>query len=101
MSVLTPNNHTLFRRISHLVQMGKNWEAIADDIGCDDVRALVQWVNDYKFPVKAKPMVRPSQMLPITYASKPIRTHREMAAAFLAWRVDHPESADALDRAGL
>lgn len=101
MSILTPGNHTLFRRISHLVRMGHNWEAIADDIGCEDVKALVQWVNDYKFPPKPKPMVRTAQMLPITYAGKPIRTNKEMAAAFLAWRTERPETAKALEKAGL
>lgn len=100
MSLLRHDNHTLWRRVQHLVRLKHNWEAIAADVGCDDVKALVQWVNDYKSPPK-KPLVRPVQMLPITYASKPIRTHKEMAAAFLAWRIDHPESVKALEKAGL
>lgn len=100
MTILRTDNHTLWRRVQHLVRMGHNWEAIAVDVGCDDVKALVQWVNDYKSPPKL-PLVRPAQMLPITYANKPIHTHKDMAAAFLAWRADHPEKAKALDRAGL
>lgn len=100
MTILRHDNHTLWRRVQHLVRMGLNWEAIAENVAIDDVSALVQWVNDYKSPPKL-PMVRSAQMLPITYANKPIRTHREMAAAFLAWRTEHPESAKALDKAGL
>lgn len=100
MSALRGDNHTLWRRVCHLVRMGHNWEAIAVDVGVEDVKALVQWVNDYKHP-PAKPLVRSAQMLPITYARKPIRTHADMAQAFLAWRKDHPESVKALDKAGL
>jgi hypothetical protein len=100
MTILRHDNHTLWRRVCHLIRLKHNWEAIAADVGCDDVKALVQWVNDYKHPPK-KPLVRPAQMLPITYANKPIRTNREMAAAFLAWRTERPESAKALDKAGL
>lgn len=98
---LAPANHSLFRRIQHLVRLKLSWEQIADDVGCDDVKALVQWVNDYKFPPASKPMVRPSQMLPITYASTPIKTNKQMADAFQQWRKDQPGVAKALDRAGL
>lgn len=100
MTILRHDNHTLWRRVTHLVRLGHNWEAIAVDVGCDDVKALVQWVNDYKSPPK-KPLVRPAQMLPMTYARTPIRNSRQMADAFLAWRTDHPKSAKALDRSGL
>lgn len=98
---LAPANHSLFRRIQHLVRLKLSWEQIADDVGCDDVKALVQWVNDYKFPPARKPMVRTSQMLPLSYATTPIRTSKDMAAAFQQWRKDQPRVAKALDRAGL
>jgi hypothetical protein len=98
---LSPANHSLFRRIQHLVRLKLTWEQIAYDVGCEDVKALVQWVNDYKGEPKPKPMVRTAQMLPLTYANKPIRTNREMAAAFARWRRDQPKVAKALDRAGL
>ena len=100
MTILSHDNHTLWRRVQHLVRLRRNWEEIAFAVDVEDVKALVQWVNDYKSPPK-KPLVRTAQMLPITYANKPIRTHKEMAAAFLAWRTEHPESAHALDKAGL
>lgn len=98
---LTPSNHSLFCRIQHLVRLKLSWEQIAVDVGCEDVKALVQWVNDYKGEPKPKPMVRTAQMLPLAYASKPIRTSREMANAFARWRKDKPGVGKALDRAGL
>ena len=98
--LLSRDNHTLWRRVQHLVRLRHNWEAIAADVGCDDVKALVQWVNDYKSPPK-KPLVRPAQMLPITYAGKPIRTNKEMASAFLAWRRENKSVDKALEASGL
>jgi len=100
MTILSHDNHTLWRRVQHLVRMRKTWEEIAFAVDVEDASALVRWVNDYKSPPK-KPLVRPAQMLPITYAAKPIRTHKQMAAAFQAWRAEHPESVKALDKAGL
>lgn len=58
---LTLDNHTLYRRVQHLVRLNLSWEAIALDVGVYQVNDLCQWVLDYREP-KRLPMVN-SQVL--------------------------------------
>ncbi len=50
---LTPDNHSLYRRVQHLINLGRKYEAICDDIGLigpHRVRELCEWFIEYRTP---------------------------------------------------
>lgn len=78
---LTPDNHTLYRRVQHLVRLNWSWEAIALDVGVYQVNDLCQWVLDYREPKKL-PMVR-SRVLNVPVRSQALV---ERGVRLQAWK---------------
>lgn len=93
---LTPNNHTLYRRVQHLVRLNWSWEAIALDVGVYQVNDLCQWVLDYREPKKL-PMVNTGYVHDVP--EKPVGVSRK-AQQFIAWRKQHEGAKEALEAIG-
>lgn len=72
---LTRDNHTLYRRVQHLVSLQWKWEAIALEVGVYQVKDLVEWVLEYREP-KPLPMVRTSQVYDVPVKSKALAVKR-------------------------
>lgn len=89
---LTPDNHDLFRRMTHLLNLRWTWEAIALDVGVYSISALAEWYVEYRSP-KPLPMVA-SRVLPV-----PVRSYANsaQAAKFIAWRRQHEGARRALE----
>lgn len=79
---LTLDNHTLYRRVQHLVRLNWSWEAIALDVGVYQVNDLCQWVLDYREPKKL-PMVNISNVHDV-----PVKAFglSRQAEKFIAWK---------------
>jgi hypothetical protein len=92
---LTTDNHTLYRRVQHLVRLNWSWEAIALDVGVYQVNDLCQWVLDYREP-KRLPMVN-SQVLNV-----PVRSQElvERGVRLQTWRRQRNGARAALEAMG-
>lgn len=93
---LTPDNHDLFRRMTHLLNLRWTWEAIALDVGVYSISELAEWYVEYRSP-KALPMVKARP----TYVPASYQPVRADAARFIAWRKQHEGARKALEAAGL
>lgn len=74
---LHPQNHTLYRRVQHLVSLKWKWEAIADDaglVGPRRVQDLCEWVLEYREP-KKMPMVNTGYVLGIPVKAPSLTAH--------------------------
>lgn len=82
---LTPSNHTLWRRVQHLVRMGKSWEEIAFMVDVPNVMDLCNWVLEYKSP-KADVMKNTGYVhtVPVKVDYKP--DSKTMTDQFIAWK---------------
>jgi len=89
---LTPDNHTLYRRVQHLVRLNWSWEAIALDVGVYQVNDLCQWVLDYREP-KRLPMVNAGYVHDVPVK---VGVSRE-TAQFIAWRKERAGAREALE----
>lgn len=93
---LTSDNHDLFRRMTHLLNLRWSWEAIALDVGVYSINDLAVWYVEYRSP-KPLPMVA-AHVLPV-----PVRSYASsvQAAKFIAWRRENIGARKALAEAGL
>lgn len=90
---LTPDNHTLYRRVQHLVRLQWHWEAIALEVAVPNVKALCEWVLEYREPRTDKFQ----NMNYMNTAPVRIRTDPErMTAQFLAWKKQHDGASERL-----
>lgn len=86
MDILTPDNHTLYRRIQHLVRLKWEWEEITEDVGIyptrSNVHELCEWVLDYKTP-KELPVASDAFINKV-----PVKKNKvaENTAQFIAWK---------------
>lgn len=85
---LTPNNHTLFRRMAHLIRMGKTWEEIAEDVGIYHVNDLCEWYVAYKSPPEDIFRHRQSiNVIPVKAVRvTPKPDPKKMTDQFLSWK---------------
>lgn len=84
--MLTPKNHSLYRRVQHLVRLNRSWEYIAEDVGLVGPRAvqeLCDWVLAYKEP--KNPVYANGAYIGVPNVQKKLRPE-EMTARFLAWK---------------
>lgn len=94
---LTLDNHTLYRRVQHLVRLNWSWEAIALDVGVYQVNDLCQWVLDYREP---KPLPLVTQKNAAQISTAPGNKYRA-AERFMAWRRSREGARKALEAMGL
>lgn len=90
---LTPDNHTLYRRVQHLVRLKWSWEAIAIDVGIYRVQDLCEWVLEYKEP-KHERYANGGYINNVPVKSKP--DPEKMAQQFLAWKKQRSGASEAL-----
>lgn len=84
--ILRPDNHALYRRVTHLVSLQWKWEAIAEDVGLVHPRAaqdLVEWVLEYREPKKLPTVSASTVRTPTTFPKAKDGTDAER---FIAWR---------------
>lgn len=93
---LTPDNHTLYRRVQHLVRLNWSWEAIALDVGVYQVQDLCEWVLEYREP-KRLPMVNAGYVHAVP--AKPAGVSRD-TAKFIAWQKQRNGAREALEALG-
>lgn len=97
---LHSQNHTLYRRVQHLVSLKWTWTAIADDaglVGPRRVQDLCEWVLEYREP-KKMPTVATAAVLDVP---APSRLYTKDAQRFIAWRKQNEGARKALEAAGL
>jgi len=97
---LHAKNHTLYRRVQHLVSLQWRWDAIASEVGLVGPRAvqdLCEWVLEYREP-KELPKV---SSVPVYTPPPNSMLHVPNAARFLAWRRQHEGARKTLEEAGL
>lgn len=90
---LTPDNHTLYRRVQHLVRLQWHWEAIALEVAVPNVKALCEWVLEYREPRSDKfQNMNYVNTVPVRMTTEPKR----MTAQFLAWKKQHDGASERL-----
>lgn len=90
---LTPGNHTLYRRVQHLVRLNWSWEAIALDVAIPNVQALCDWVLEYREP-KHDRYSNGGHVNNIPVKAKPDTA--KMTQQFLAWKKQQEGAKEAL-----
>ena len=90
---LSMHNHTLYRRVQHLVRLNWKWEAIALDVAVPNVQALCEWVLAYKEP-KHDRFANGGYINNVPVKRK--QSPEEMTARFLAWKKQQEGAKDAL-----
>lgn len=94
---LTKDNHTLYRRVQHLVSLNWHWEAIAIDVGVYNVKDLVEWVLEYREPKKLPTVSASTVRTPTTF---PKAKDGSDAERFIAWRKQRRGAQVALEAMG-
>lgn len=90
---LTMDNHTLYRRVHHLISLNWSWEAIALDVAVPNVKALCDWVIEYREP-KHDRYVNGGFVHNVPVKSKP--SPAKMTQQFLAWKKQQEGAKEAL-----
>lgn len=99
---LHPLNHSLYRRVQHLVSLRLSWEAIADDIGLVGPRRvmdLCEWVLEYKEPKKLPMVAADARPAPAVWSKN--RDTADEARRFMIWRRQRTGARRTLEAAGL
>lgn len=97
---LTPDNHTLFRRVTHLLNLGWKWEAIALDVGIYQINDIAEWYLDYRTP-KALPKVRTEAPRAVVAVRSASTDPRKTTQQFIAWRREQEGAQKAREAASL
>lgn len=93
---LTPDNHTLYRRVQHLIRLNWHWEAIAIDVGVYQVKDLVEWCLEYREPKKL-PTIANSRVLTVPVRSKELM---DRGVRLQAWQRQKNGAREALEAIG-
>lgn len=91
---LTLDNHTLYRRVQHLVRLNWSWEAIAADVAVPNVLALCEWILEYREPKPKEKVANNAYINNVPVRQKPSK--EQMTARFLAWKRQHDGAVAAL-----
>lgn len=92
---LTLDNHTLFRRVTHLLNLRWKWEAIALEVGIYQINDISKWYLEYRSP-KPLPMVNAGYVLDVPVRAPSLTGHGVRLAA---WQKQREGAREALEAA--
>lgn len=93
---LTSDNHTLFRRVTHLLNLRWKWEAIALEVGIYNVNDIAEWYLDYR-SLKPLPMVNAGYVFDVPVRAPSLTSHGVRLAV---WQKQRAGAGKALEAIG-